>query len=192
MAITAPPHGTREQLIENHIDLAKSMAGRLYQRLPHNMVELDELESDAMLGLVQAADGFDASKGNLFRTYAGHRINGAMLDGLRERNQTRRLCPAPRTLSMDRRVVGKFGGDLAVRDLVVSREPPVGYAMEHRDEAQNLMRHLVHRGNRGIDDTKAIHQCELAAQLGLSSSAMSQRVQKALGIYQEIVDGRRN
>jgi len=192
MTIVAPECPTRNQLIESHIDLAKALARRKYRNSPHNLVRLEDLESDAMLGLIQAADSFDASKGNLFRTYAGHRINGAMLDGLRKRNQTRRQCRPPRIVSLDQRVRGRFGSDLAVSDLVVSREPPVGHAMELREEVHDVMRHLVHRGNPGFDDEKALHQCHLAAQLGLSSSAMSQRVQKALGIYQEIVDGRRN
>jgi len=189
MTIAASDCPTRQQLIESHIGLAKALARRKYRNSPHNLVRLDDLESDAMLGLVQAANSFDASKGNLFRTYAGHRINGAMLDGLRKRNQTRRQCRPKRAVSLDQRVRGRFGGDLAVSDLVVSREPPVGHALELREEAHNVMRHLVHRGNPGFDDTKAIHQCHLAAQLGLSSSAMSQRVQRAQELYAEINHG---
>jgi len=189
MTIVAPECPTRNQLIESHIDLAKALARRKYRNSPHNLVRLDDLESDAMLGLVQAANSFDASKGNLFRTYAGHRINGAMLDGLRKRNQTRRQCRPKRTVSLDQRVRGRFGGDLAVHDLVVSREAPVGHAMELRDEVDEVMRHLVHRGNRGIDDKQAIHQCDLAARLGLSTSAMSQRVQRAQELYAECNHG---
>ena len=46
-------------------------------------VELDDLVGYGMLGLLDAARKFDHSRGVMFKTYAEHRIRGAILDGLR-------------------------------------------------------------------------------------------------------------
>jgi RNA polymerase sigma factor for flagellar operon FliA len=46
-------------------------------------VELDDLVGFGMIGLLNAMERFDPSRGTLLRTYAEHRIRGAILDGLR-------------------------------------------------------------------------------------------------------------
>jgi RNA polymerase sigma factor for flagellar operon FliA len=61
----------------------KSLARHLRRRLPP-CVEIDELVSEGVIGLMNAADKFDASRGIKFSTYAKYRINGAMLDYLRD------------------------------------------------------------------------------------------------------------
>jgi RNA polymerase sigma factor for flagellar operon FliA len=49
-------------------------------------VEIDELISDGVIGLIGALQRYDPRRGVGFTTYAGHRIRGAMLDGLRARD----------------------------------------------------------------------------------------------------------
>jgi RNA polymerase sigma factor for flagellar operon FliA len=73
----------REQLIENHLSQVKFIAERLASKLPPS-VDLDDLMGAGMLGLLDAVDKFDPSKGVLFRTYAEMRVRGAMLDSLRD------------------------------------------------------------------------------------------------------------
>ncbi|MGD0009837.1 MAG: sigma-70 family RNA polymerase sigma factor [Terriglobia bacterium] len=72
----------RERLLVDMLPLVKRVALRIRKRLPAH-VELDDLFSDGVLGLVDAVTKFDASKPVRLETYARHRIRGSILDGLR-------------------------------------------------------------------------------------------------------------
>ncbi|MBI1941573.1 MAG: FliA/WhiG family RNA polymerase sigma factor [Acidobacteria bacterium] len=64
------------------LPLVKRMALQMRERLPLH-VELDDLVSTGVLGLVDAVRKFDSRKDVKLESYARHRIRGAMLDGLR-------------------------------------------------------------------------------------------------------------
>ena len=66
-----------------HRPLVKQIARRIRQRLPPN-VGMDELEQAGLLGLNQALSRFEEGRGSSFETYAARRIEGSMLDALRE------------------------------------------------------------------------------------------------------------
>ncbi|HJV60576.1 MAG TPA: sigma-70 family RNA polymerase sigma factor [Albitalea sp.] len=66
-----------------HRQLVKQIARRIRSRLPPN-VGLDELEQAGLLGLNQALSRFEQGRGSSFETYAARRIEGSMLDALRE------------------------------------------------------------------------------------------------------------
>ncbi|GAB4233497.1 MAG: RNA polymerase sigma factor WhiG [Deltaproteobacteria bacterium] len=73
----------RDALILEYLPLVKYHAGVLKLRLPSH-IEQDDLISSGIVGLIDALDRFDASRGIKFKTYAEFRIRGAMLDYLRE------------------------------------------------------------------------------------------------------------
>jgi RNA polymerase sigma factor for flagellar operon FliA len=77
-----PPH-ERDALVREFVPLVKYHAGMLKLRLPPH-IELDDLISSGIVGLLDALDRFDNSRGIKFKTYAEFRIRGAMLDYLRE------------------------------------------------------------------------------------------------------------
>lgn len=92
MQTTAAPNAfdLRRERILAHTALAKGIAFRLAGRVPKS-VEMDDLVSAGMLGLIDAADRFDASRGIPFEAYSRRRIQGAILDSLRaEDHLTRR------------------------------------------------------------------------------------------------------
>src|SRR5277367_3802310 len=89
---------TRDRLVMDHVGLVKSLASRLSHRLP-SQVELSELVSVGVLGLIDAAGRYKASTGVPFDAFARRRIQGAMLDSLRG------LDWAPRSLRKMRRNV---------------------------------------------------------------------------------------
>jgi RNA polymerase sigma factor for flagellar operon FliA len=60
----------------------KYVAGRLRTRMPET-VEQGDLVSDGVLGLMDAIERFDPSRGLSFQTFAVPRIRGAIIDGLR-------------------------------------------------------------------------------------------------------------
>jgi RNA polymerase sigma factor for flagellar operon FliA len=66
-----------------HRPLVKQIARRILQRLPPN-VGMDELEQAGLLGLNQALSRFEEGRGSSFETYAARRIEGSMLDALRD------------------------------------------------------------------------------------------------------------
>lgn len=73
----------RDQLVMEHLPLVKAIAIRLYESLPVH-ADLDDLIHAGMLGLIDGAEKFDERKHILFKSYAKHRIKGAMLDSLRQ------------------------------------------------------------------------------------------------------------
>lgn len=81
----APPFpGTdREKLVGEFIPTIKYHAARIKMRIPPN-IEMDDLVSSGIVGLLDAFDRFDPSRGIKFKTYAEFRIRGTMLDYLRE------------------------------------------------------------------------------------------------------------
>lgn len=94
-----------DRLVEKHLPLVKRIAWHLMARLPPS-VQVDDLIQAGMLGLLEAARGYDAGQGASFETYAGIRIRGAMLDEVRKSDWTprsvhrnaRRLAEAVRTV----------------------------------------------------------------------------------------------
>ncbi|MGB9688955.1 FliA/WhiG family RNA polymerase sigma factor [Thermogutta sp.] len=80
----------RNRLIEIYLPLVKYNAERIWARLPEG-VELDDLISAGVFGLMDAIDAFDLSRGVKFETYCVPRIRGAMLDELRTMDWVPRL-----------------------------------------------------------------------------------------------------
>jgi RNA polymerase sigma factor for flagellar operon FliA len=73
---------SRNQLVEQYAPLVKVVASKIAQRLPPS-VELDDLISAGVIGLLDSIDKYDAEKSNNFKRYAEIRIRGAILDELR-------------------------------------------------------------------------------------------------------------
>lgn len=74
---------TVQQLVEFHIPFANKIACRKKRTLPRR-ITLEELQSAAYMGLVEAANRFDDVKGVTFTTFAYPRVFGAIIDYLRE------------------------------------------------------------------------------------------------------------
>jgi RNA polymerase sigma factor for flagellar operon FliA len=81
---------TNSDALLAHVGLVKRVALHLKTRLP-NFMELDELIQVGMIGLFEANNSFDASKGVEFEVFAKNRIRGAILD------QVRKLSYLPRS-----------------------------------------------------------------------------------------------
>lgn len=72
----------RDRLIVKYGPLVKYVAGRLAMGLPPH-IDVDDLVSYGVFGLIDAIDKFDPSRQIKFETYAIARIRGSMLDSLR-------------------------------------------------------------------------------------------------------------
>ena len=72
----------RDQLIHDHMEYVRQVCGTLCKRLP-DTVDMQNLQSAGMVGLIQAAQKFDESQGINFKTYSYPRIQGAIIDEIR-------------------------------------------------------------------------------------------------------------
>jgi RNA polymerase sigma factor for flagellar operon FliA len=84
------PGSSADPLVQ-HMPLVKQVALHLSARLPAS-VDIDDLIQVGMLGLLEALNNFDATKGAQFTTFAKLRVRGAMLD------EVRRFSTLPRSV----------------------------------------------------------------------------------------------
>ena len=72
----------RDRIVVEHLPMVRYLARRIHERLP-NYVELEDLISAGVIGLIDAYNKFDHSKKVQFKSYAQFRVRGAILDSLR-------------------------------------------------------------------------------------------------------------
>jgi RNA polymerase sigma factor FliA len=85
-----PSEEIRNVLLEYYVPVVKYIAERIYSKLPDE-VDLDDLMSAGVFGLMDAIDAFDLTRGVKFETYSAPRIRGAILDELRSMDWVPRL-----------------------------------------------------------------------------------------------------
>jgi RNA polymerase sigma factor for flagellar operon FliA len=138
-----------EALVMRHAELVKRIAYHLAGRLPAS-VEVDDLIQAGMLGLLEAAANYSEGRGASFETYAGIRIRGAMLDGLRK------LDWAPRSVHRKARAVAK-----AIRELESE------YGREARDvEVAERMGMKLSEYHRIVEDSAGCQSSSLTTEEG--------------------------
>jgi RNA polymerase sigma factor for flagellar operon FliA len=112
----------KSQLLSQHATLVKRIAYHLLARLPSSVI-VDDLIQSGMIGLLEASNNFDATKGASFETFAGIRIRGAMLDEIRRGDWT------PRSVHKNSRMVTE-----AIKTL----ESELGRDVSDREVAEKL------------------------------------------------------
>ncbi|WP_198263317.1 RNA polymerase sigma factor FliA [sulfur-oxidizing endosymbiont of Gigantopelta aegis] len=90
----------KQNTVETHAPMVKRIAYHLKSRMPAN-IQLDDLIQSGMIGLLEAANNYDASQGASFETYASIRVRGAMLDDVRKNDW------APRSVHRNNRRVAE-------------------------------------------------------------------------------------
>lgn len=93
----------RERLIETHLVYARTLAARMYAgRIDHDL-EFEDYLQFATIGLIESVDRYEPGLGAQFRTFAGHRINGAILDGIEHMSEKRVQVSTSKRVEADRR-----------------------------------------------------------------------------------------
>lgn len=77
--------GMKDEIVVEYAPLVKFIAQKIASRLPSS-IELDDLISCGVIGLMDAIQKFDPTRDNKFKTYAEFRIRGAILDELRSQD----------------------------------------------------------------------------------------------------------
>ncbi len=121
------PEDMRNFLVEKFLHLVRYNAERIYQRLPDE-VDLEDLMSAGLFGLIDAINAYDLDRGVKFETYCAPRIRGAILDELRSmdwvprlvRHRTSKVEGARQKIEME---VGRKATDQEIADkLEVDKE----------------------------------------------------------------------
>jgi len=86
----APTLEIRNFLIQKHLEIVRYTAERMHKRLPSE-VDVDDLMSSGLFGLMDAIDAFDLDRKVKFETYCTQRIRGAIFDELRAMDWVPRL-----------------------------------------------------------------------------------------------------
>lgn len=73
----------RNQIVENFIPMAASIANKLKDRLPAS-VDINDLVSSGVMGLMNAIESYDVDRGVSFSSFANRRVYGEMIDDLRK------------------------------------------------------------------------------------------------------------
>ncbi len=110
----------RNELIEVYMPLVRGVAARLSRRLPQH-VDVEDLVSAGVFGLVNAIEHFDHERGIKFETYCRKRVSGSMLDELRRqdwipREARERADLLRRTVSSLRCALGREPDDVEAAD----------------------------------------------------------------------------
>ncbi|RKY24296.1 MAG: FliA/WhiG family RNA polymerase sigma factor [Planctomycetota bacterium] len=152
----------RNYFLEKYLPTVRYVAERLLAKLPQS-VELDDLVSAGIFGLMQAIDGFDVTRGVKFETYCVNRIRGAILDELRNLDWVPRLVrtKAHKISNAASELKIKLGRDPSDAELAVE----LGLTIKEYDEMVReasaiTILSLSEKAQHG-DDDKALTKLEL-------------------------------
>ncbi len=187
----------RDQIVLDHLPLAKAIAIRVHENLPVH-VELDDLIHAGVLGLFDAVEKYDATKNVEFQGYAKHRIKGAILDSLRQadwasRDMRRRQKKVD---AMSRDFTAKFGRTPTeteiASELGVSTERWRRMAMELRnvglvsttprdDPERTSEREFP--ADSGVQPDRICERRQLKSTLDRAMGQLPERYQKVVFLY---------
>jgi len=170
----------RNALMERHYPLVRYIAERLLQTLPKS-IELDDLVSAGLFGLMDAIRGFDHARNIKFKTYCTTRIRGSILDQLRSQDWVPRLVrlKAGRIEKALQRLTGEYGRepthaelaselDLQHDELSLEMQSASAKTMfslsdkwEDRDEDSGIEKVDVLEDKRSIDPISELHRRDM-------------------------------
>ncbi len=116
----------RNFFLTKYLPLVKYNAERIYAKLP-NEVDIDDLMSAGVFGLMDAVDAFDLDRGVKFETYCAPRIRGAILDELRSMDWVPRLVRS-RTAKVEtarKRLITRLGRQPTEEEIAKEMDLPM-------------------------------------------------------------------
>lgn len=137
----------KSKIIRDHLYLVDILVGRMVTQVP-SFMNKDDMKSAGMLGLLDAANKYDASKNILFKTFAEYRIRGAILD------EMRKLDWFSRSL---RDKQNRIGRTIMALELKLGRDPEeheVATAMDlSLDDYRIMLGEVSHLGCVSLNET---------------------------------------
>lgn len=172
-----------DQLIRTHAPLVKRIAFHLLGRLPDS-VQVDDLIQAGMIGLLEAAQKYDGSKGASFETYAGIRIRGSMLDEMRRgdwaprsvHRNTRRISEAIKHIENSK---GRDAEDAEVAEhLGISQDEYHALLQDTASCRLFSFEELVEKGDSGADNLAS--ETQVSPLAGLERDSFQSHLAKAI------------
>jgi RNA polymerase sigma factor for flagellar operon FliA len=171
---TVDPH-IKDEIILEYAPLVKYIAQKIASRLPSN-IELDDLISCGVIGLMDAIEKFDSSRDNKFKTYAEFRIRGAILDELRSQDWV------PRSVREKAKIVEKayakldkeFGRPATDEEMCTELQCSM-------DEFHELINKSKSVSLMNIDDAAAMSKGDKKLMVSLMETSRSANPQTAVG-----------
>lgn len=129
----------RNRLMERYLPLVKYNAERVWAKLPEG-VDLNDLMSAGVFGLMDAIEAFDMERGVKFETYCVPRIRGAMLDELRTMDWVPRLVrsKASKLEAARKAVIAKTGRPGTDGELAAEMGLSASEFDKHKNEASAI------------------------------------------------------
>jgi len=160
------------QLVEQYVPLANKLAFQKKKSLPR-FIDIEDLRSAAYLGLVEAANRFNPDMGVCFSTFAYPRINGAIIDYLRDQGWMRRgdTC---HIISLDAPVANSemcvLGDTVAAKEEITDQEEVLEVITLNLDnQAKAVLRHYF------IDE---LSMKEVGEKFGVTEGRISQLIKE--------------
>lgn len=187
----------REALIQLHASWARLVAKDVYLKVRIKDAEWGDYVQNATVGLIEAVDRYESARGVDFRTYARHRVRGAVFNGLRhlasqsfgysdpipeERSTSLASDDSDPLRSLVSWTVGMGLGHL-LETMSVQQEQDIGedpYAKASRDQVSGLLRNALERLAEREKFILTLHYfqhvpfVDIASQLQLTKGRVSQ------------------
>ena len=145
----------RNLLMENYLPLVKYLANGIYAKLPDE-VDLDDLISAGIFGLMDALDAFDPERGVKFETYCTPRVRGSILDELRSMDWVPRLVRArAHQLELALRTLEAHLGQMPT-ETEITAEMNLGI-----DDFRRLQKDAVATGIVSLNSMKGIREIDI-------------------------------
>jgi RNA polymerase sigma factor for flagellar operon FliA len=177
------------------------LARRVFERAPDASVQIEDLISSGAIGLLEAFDRFDPTRGIQFSTYAEYRIRGAMYDTLRSNDTfTRRRRQLAKRLDNAAEAVRRRTGDAPepqdIADqlemsleqywVALDQVKPISHTSinateEGEDESRPLLERIMDPNNEETDAKMMI--AEVKAQLQRCIEELPDRQRKCVLMY---------
>jgi RNA polymerase sigma factor for flagellar operon FliA len=188
---------TREQLIQQYAPLVKYVVDRLRISLPPSL-ERDDLIGYGTIGLIEAIDRFDPSRGVKFESYAALRIRGAILDALRSldivprgaRHRARQIEQATRELFT---ASGRMPSEVEIAEYLGLSLHELHQAMQdvaclflplnNADDSHELSLEEQLADHDAPEPDELAVQTDLADRLGAALEQLSERDRLILSLY---------
>jgi len=141
----------RDERVASYMSLVRKMSYQLSARLPDCVSQEDMLQA-GVIGLVEAANNYDPSKGASFGTYAGIRIHGAMIDELRRGDWApRSVHRASRALNEAiYKIESQTGLPSSLQELATELNIPIPQVSKIIADTYNKT--MISYGDTGIDE----------------------------------------
>ena len=178
-----------EQIVCQYSPMVKYAASRIAMRLPAQ-VEIDDLISVGMLGLMDAIEKFDPNRGAKFKTYAEFRVRGAILDELRSMDWAPRSVrqKASKLEAVVQKLQAKFGRYPEVEEIAKEMEISLPVYFDTLSEIQNLP--ILSLEDIGVDRESGEQKNLLDCLAGKGEDPQAQfRLNEVKGILIKTIEG---